>query len=215
MPDAKSFLDAPFKGRMRLSSFCHRRGWNLSSDLLIIEDAEISLSSLWPTVRLRYIREYVATQMRQLQTRRAHVFRGPEELNVRLMRKMLASLSSHHAMTLLRTWAGTPMTASFYRKMHPDISDDCPCGGGCQTMAHLMWECPLLPFRAWETKWRHTWPLLPPLMASAFLCPVGQSDEFYRVWKQVCKRVVFVLTAPAVVPKRAAQKSRRCSRGLD
>ena len=205
MPDARGFLDIPFKGRMRLK-WCFRRGWTATSESLQIDDVVLPFTLGWSEFRTKYIALYKRSQILQLQLRRPHVYAGPSLIDHAAHKKVLTAMQPYQAMAVIRAWAGTPMTASFYRKMHPEMSDVCPCGIEVQTLHHLMWSFPLVPFRHWERTWRDFWPKLPPLLSVGFMCPVGLSADLRKIWRKVCHRVAFVLTFPACVPERTKHK---------
>ena len=172
---------------------CTFRGISLDTDTIRFESGpEFRVWAGWTSIRKGIVLAIKDSTFAKLQLRRPGKFAGPFLPNWKAMRRLYASLSPKDAVVLLRVWAGAAMTASHRHTIDSQESalcSECQCE---ETVAHLMWHCPLHEQgRPLSLAWWHT---LPPAASQSLLCPREESASFLVEWRRVCLWGVKVLT---------------------
>ena len=197
MPDACSVLDKVTKSR-RLSRFScllrllHGKGWELDRNRLVTLGEEIRFSNTWQVIRSRFVMEWKKMAWRQLALRRPLVFDGLDIIDVSSHAKLLAEMDSYHVTTLLRVWAGCPMTRAHRFTVGLSETPLCQCENESQSIAHLLFRCPLSPPPPLPLS-----PLrsLPTVSSQALLLLQGSTQEVKRAWKCACKSICRILSS--------------------
>ena len=89
---------------------------------------EISLGWMWADIRPMLLHDLKRTEFALLERRRASLYQGIDVLDWKAHRKLLKSLNSYHAMTLLRVWTGCPMAGSHKKTLGLIQDPSCTCG---------------------------------------------------------------------------------------
>ena len=197
MKDTGDILDGVAKTRRnsRLSALMKvlgDRDWVLTKHEIITPNREIRFRSDWPVIRKIIVEEWKRQEWARLALRRPTVFGGLTVLDVKSHVQMMRSLSTYRETTLLRVWAGCPMTRAHRSTVDPLISPLCECARERQTIEHLLLRCPARknpPIPTQRLKDMST------AMTQALLLMKGECAEVKRAWKQACHFIVDTLTS--------------------
>ena len=136
-----------------------------------------NLGICWGKLSLSF---YRSTVFRRLAERRPNVFGGLQEVDSKSHRRLLQSMHPHSAMTMIRLWTGSAMTASHKHRIDPTVSNLCECGE-VQDVPQLLYACPLqspLPLNL------EPWRSLEPVQSCGLLCPMRASVDVKKMWRE-------------------------------
>ena len=157
----------------RLAGFirvCLSMGWLLQGKWRYFPDDDCNLHRTWTDLKARVIKQYHLFRFQKLEERRPSLFRGIGELNCKAHVTILKKHHSYHAATLVKIWTGSVMTRSHRATLDANVDPTCECGQGPQTLAHLLYHCPLQsPVNPEIFAWR----LKPPSNSCALLATKG------------------------------------------
>ena len=146
----------------------------------------------WNALRKPIIRAIKDLHFVVLQARRPAKFGGDVRCAWNVMKREYARATPYDAAVLLKIWSGAIMTASHRHTMDPDHSPDCRCGEAEETLAHLMWDCPLhARDRPVDLRW---WNDLPPANAMSLILPHDAGGILTSQWRRVCRWAIMCVT---------------------
>ena len=170
-------------------------GWLLQGKWLYFADDDCNLHRTWTDLKARVIKQYHLFQFQKLEERRPNLFRGLGELNSKAHVTILKKLHSYHAATLVKIWTGSVMTRSHRATLDANVDPTCECGQGPQTLAHLLYHCPLQTPVVPEI---FAWRLKPPANSCALLATKDITREELPTWEGVCMRALSIVSSLAI-----------------
>ena len=155
------------------------------------DDSEVRWVPWWPTVKPKLVAFLKRVFHKVLELRRPTMFAGLKRLGVDVTqhRRLLDSLSSFDAKSILRVWGGVALTKAHRHHMDPTVSPECECGHATQDLHHLLLSCPCRPCPPDLAPLA----LCPPCVSSGLLCPPHWGGGFVKSWRDLCRRAVHVL----------------------
>ena len=176
-----------------LVKHCQQLGWEIDGEEVRCEHESIAMRRQWSDFKKAITRNYRLLQWKLLSERRT-LYHGLSQVNVKQHQKLLDSLSQYDTCVIIRVWTGAAMTLEMKSKFQ-DVSPQCPCGEGPQSVEHLMYHCPLHPC---EDLGVLALSRQPPAYANALLCRIEWDARELTVWRRACKRVISLLQMPTV-----------------
>ena len=131
----------------------------------------------------------------KLAKRRPRVYEGIASVDVTQHKNLLREVSSYQASVLLRVWSGVAMTRAHKHTIMPQESPLCACELENQTIDHLLFRCPLSGTVMPEEE---AWASRRPAQTVALLCPREIDPDVKKVWRNLCFKVIQVLSSPLV-----------------
>ena len=144
----------------------------------------------WGDVRPLVVHDLKRTELTLLEKRRPRLYQGIDVLDWKLHRKLLKSLTSYHAMTLLGVWTGCPMVGSHKKTVGLLQDPSCTCGHDIQDVYHLLFTCPTRPTQPRIEPLRH----MPAVISCAVLRPLSHTRFIQRSWEAACLEIVSLIS---------------------
>ena len=170
-------------------------GWRFDGNLVITEVGEVDLRKKWSWVREDFVKVARRDAFGRLAKRRPRVYDGISVVDVTQHKKLLGEVSSYQASLLLRVWSGVAMTRAHKHTLMTQESPTCACELEEQTIDHLLFRCPLSGSVMPEEE---AWASRPPAQTVALLCPREMDPDVKKVWRNLCFKVIKVLSSPLV-----------------
>ena len=105
-----------------LKRVLEEREWELALDAIVTQTREICFTSDWSVLRKVIIEEWKRHQWAKLALRRPAIYHGLSMIDVKSHCKLLRSMSTYLETTLVRVWAGCPMTRAHRSTIDPLLS---------------------------------------------------------------------------------------------
>ena len=180
----RKVLGKPKKGRKHsriatLLRYFTSMGAAFDGHIVITEVGEIDLRRKWSWAREEFVKVARKGSFRRLEERRPRVYEGLTTVDVTQHKKLLREVSSYQASVLLRVWSGVAMTRELEN----------------QTIDHLLFRCPLSGTVMPEEE---AWASRQAAQTVALLCPREIDPDVKKVWRNLCFKVLHVLSSPLV-----------------